>query len=345
MLENDGLTPLSELGEFGFIDLIAKTVQIHHSNTALGIGDDAALVETDGKLLVLSTDTLCEGVHFDPMYCPMRHLGYKAVMVNLSDICAMNAFPTHITVSLAVSSKYSLDALEELYAGIKLACDNYKIDLVGGDTTTALHGLTLSLTVWGFEFPELVVKRKGAKRHDLVCVSGDLGAAYAGLQLLEREKQLFLENPNVQPDLGDHDYVLEKQLKPEARVDIVYNLRKMGIMPTSMIDISDGLASELLHICKQSETGCRIDAEKLPIDPMTWRVSEELGISAITMAISGGEDYELLFTISPSDYEKIREVENVTVIGFVTDAAEGCNLIDSSGQLHPITQNGWNHFS
>lgn len=345
MFENKNpLNHLEELGEFGLIEHLNQFIKIHHSTTIKGIGDDAAIIDAENKKVVISTDLLIEGVHFDLSYVPLKHLGYKAVAVNLSDIYAMNATPSHITVSLALSSKYTLEAIEELYSGINLACNNYKIDVIGGDTTSSLKGLTISITVVGFTDLHDVVYRNGAQEKDLICLSGNVGAAYAGLQLLEREKKLFIENPNVQPDLSGHDYVLERQLKPEPRADIIRLLKENNIVPTSMIDISDGLTSEILHLCKQSNTGCRIMANKIPIDQGTFNVAEELNISPYTMALNGGEDYELLFTISPSDYDKILNIPDVSIIGFMTDRSLGYHMLDDSNTAIPLYAQGWDSF-
>lgn len=343
IFENAGKTPLSQIGEFGLIRMISDQVNIYHSSTIRGIGDDAAVMDAGGKKVVVSTDLLTEGIHFDLIYTPLKHLGYKAIAVNLSDIYAMNARPAQVTVSIAISAKYTLEAIEELYSGILVACKNYQVDLVGGDTTSSTGGLTISVTAIGYANEEELVYRNGAQVNDLICVSGNLGAAYAGLQLMEREKRLFLENPNVQPDLEGYDYALERQLKPEPRADIIDTLRELGIKPTSMIDISDGLASELHHICQASGTGCRIDAERIPIDPGTWKVAEELQIGALTMALNGGEDYELLFTISQKDFDTLLKQRDARVIGYITDASEGLHIIDSHQQLHPIEFTGYQH--
>lgn len=345
MLENSEREDLGKLGEFGLIDLIKKNVQIYHENqTIKGIDDDAAVLDAKGEKVLVSTDLLVEGVHFDVSYVPLKHLGYKAVMVNISDILAMNAIPKQITVSIAISSKYTLDAIEELYAGILLACENYKIDLVGGDTTTSTKGLVISITAIGYADESKIVYRNGAKEKDLICVSGNIGAAYAGLQLLEREKRIFLENPNVQPDFSGFDYVLERQLKPEARYDIIRELAQNNIVPTAMMDISDGLSSEITHICEQSGVGARIMADKLPIDSQTFAVAEEINISAYTMALNGGEDYELIFSISPSDYDKLLNIQDVTIIGFITEKSQGISLIDDKNNALPIVAKGWNSF-
>lgn len=345
MFENNApLNNLSELGEFGLIDHISQFVKVSHPSTLKGIGDDAAVLDPGNKKVVVSTDMLVEGVHFDLSYVPLKHLGYKAVAVNISDIYAMNAIPEQITVSLSISSKYTLEAIEEIYAGINMACENYKIDLVGGDTTSSLKGLSISITAIGYADEQDIVYRNGAQEKDLICVSGSVGAAYAGLQLLEREKKLFLENPNVQPDLSGHDYVLERQLKPEPRADVIRQLKEQGFKPTAMIDISDGLASEILHICKQSGTGCRIMANKLPIDQGVYAVAEEMNLNAFTMAMNGGEDYELLFTVSPADYDKLLNIPDVAIIGFITEKSLGYNMLDDANNAIPIYAQGWDSF-
>ncbi len=345
MLDNSEREDLGKLGEFGLIDLIKKNVQIYNEDYTLkGIDDDAAVIDAKGEKVLISTDLLVEDVHFDVSYVPLKHLGYKAVMVNISDILAMNATPKQITVSIATSSKYTLDAIEELYAGIFLACENYQIDLIGGDTTTSPKGLMISITAIGVAAEDKIVYRNGAQEKDLVCLSGNIGAAYAGLQLLEREKRIFMENQGVQPDFSGFDYVLERQLKPEARYDIIRELAKHNIVPTSMIDVSDGLSSELNHICHQSGVGARIMADKLPIDTQTFAVAEEINISAYTMALNGGEDYELLFTIPASDYEKLLNIEDVAIIGFITDKSQGISLIDDKNNALPIVAQGWNSF-
>lgn len=342
---SNSLKNLSEIGEFGLIDHLTKNITLQHPSSLLGIGDDAAVIDCDGEnVLLVSTDILVEGVHFNLMYVPLKHLGYKAVAVNASDICAMNGIPEQITVSIAVSSKFSVEALEELYEGIRSACSTYSIDLVGGDTTTSLSGLMISITAIGRAKKENVVYRSGAKEHDLIVVSGDLGGAYMGLQLLEREREVYLANPNIQPDLDGHDYILERQLKPEARLDVVRFLRELGVQPTSMIDVSDGLASELLHICKASKVGCRIYDEKLPIDAKTSMVAIDFNIDPVTCVLNGGEDYELLFTIKQSDYEKVASNPNFSVIGHVTDASEGAYYVDKMDSVVEIKAQGWTHF-
>ncbi len=341
MLENTGRTELSSLGEFGLIKHLTRFIEIKNESTIKGVGDDAAVIDFKNKLTVVSTDMLVEGVHFDLMYVPLKHLGYKAVTVNLSDIYAMNATPRQITVSFAVSNRFSVEAVEELYAGIITACNKYKVDLVGGDTTTSKSGLVISITAIGEAAAEDLIYRDGAKDGDLLCVTGDLGAAYIGLQLLEREKKIFLENPGVQPDLDGHDYILQRQLKPEARKDIPVLLKKLEVKPTAMIDISDGLASEILHLCTQSEVGCNLYEDKIPIDPSAYNMTREFNLDPTVCALSGGEDYELLFTIDQSDYPKVKANPDITVIGHMTHKKEGMNLITKAGTTYPLTAQGW----
>ncbi len=341
MLENTGRTELSSLGEFGLIKHLTQFIEIKNESTIKGIGDDAAVIDNKDKLTVVSTDMLVEGVHFDLAYVPLKHLGYKSVSVNVSDIYAMNALPKQITVSFAVSNRFSVEALEELYSGIMTACHKYKVDLVGGDTTTSKSGLVISITAIGEARADELVYRDGAKEGDLLCVTGDLGAAYVGLQLLEREKKIFMESPGVQPDLGGYDYILERQLKPDARKDIPPLLKMLKVKPTAMIDISDGLASEILHICTQSETGCNLFEDKIPIDPSTYSMAREFNLDPTVCALSGGEDYELLFTIDQSDFPKIKANPDITVIGHMTSKKEGINLITKGGSSHPITAQGW----
>lgn len=345
MLENKARTELTDLGEFGLINHLTEHVEIHNSSSLKGIGDDAAVIQfQQDKQTLVSTDMLVEGVHFDLSYVPLKHLGYKAVAVNLSDICAMNGTPKQITVSIAASNRFSVEALEELYAGIIFACNKYNVDLVGGDTTSSTSGLIISITAIGEANKEDIAYRNGAKEKDLICVSGDLGGAYMGLQILEREKFVFKDNPNIQPDLVGNDYILERQLKPEPRVDIIELLKTLNIKPTSMIDVSDGLASELLHVCTQSEVGCELYEDKIPIDPQTFDRAREFDLDPTMCALSGGEDYELLFTIPLSDYDKIKNVPDFTVIGHVTAKSSGLNLIAKAGTSHPITAQGWNSF-
>lgn len=346
MFENkDQRTELSELGEFGLIDHLTKHIAIHHNSSIMGAGDDAAIIKEDGDVQqVVSTDLLTEGVHFDLSYVPLKHLGYKAMVVNFSDIYAMNATPKQVLVSIAVSSRFSLEAVEELYAGMLLACNGYKVDLIGGDTTSSMAGLTISITVIGTAKPEKIVKRSGAKDTDLLIVSGDLGGAYMGLQLLEREKAVFKDSPNVQPDLEGSDYILERQLKPEARKDVIATLEALEVVPTSMIDVSDGLASEILHICKASSVGVNIYEDKLPLDQLTYDTAREFNLDPTMCALNGGEDYELLFTVPLTDYQKFQHHPDFSIIGHITDSAKGYTMTAKDGSAHPIVAQGWEHF-
>lgn len=338
-------TELSELGEFGLIRELSKSVKLSRKSSVKGIGDDAAILKWNSKKnVVITTDMLTEGVHFNLAYCPLKHLGYKAVAVNVSDIYAMGAIPTHITVSVALSNRFSLEAIKELYEGINLACANYGVDLIGGDTTSSSSGLVMSITALG-ETDATPIYRSGAKEYDLLCVSGDLGAAYVGLQILERENAVFLAGKGAQPDLGKYPYVLERQLKPEPRKDIVEYFKKEGIVPSAMIDISDGLASEIMHICEQSNVGCTIYEEKLPIDQETFNVANELNLSPTICALNGGEDYELLFTISQKEYDKIKDYQGVTIIGHITDQNSGANMVTGSDTIIPLTAQGWDAFN
>lgn len=341
LFENTHRTELAEIGEFGLIELLTKHIEITNTSTIKGVGDDAAVVDMQGDKLLVSTDILTEGVHFDLSYTPLKHLGYKAVAVNLSDIAAMNGKPEQITVSIAVSNRFSVEAIEELYEGIYLACKRYGVDLIGGDTTTSRAGLFISITVLGRATTENITYRNGAKVGDLICVSGDLGGAYIGLMILEREKRVFEVNSEIQPDLDGYDYVLERQLKPEPRLDIVAELNKLDIVPNAMIDISDGLASESIHICKQSNVGCKLFEDKIPIDVQTEDIAKKLGLVPVTMALNGGEDYELLFTVPQSDFEKIKAMESVSIIGYVTDAAEGMTLITKDSKVFELKAQGW----
>lgn len=341
--ERPSRTELSELGEFGLIDRLTTNLKAVNKSTVKAVGDDAAVINHAGKVTLVSKDLLVEGVHFDLSYTPLKHLGYKAAAVNISDIAAMNGKATQLLVGISVSNRFSVEALEELYAGIRLACDKYKVDLVGGDTTASVAGLFLSITVVGETEPGKVVYRSTAKENDLICVSGDLGAAYMGLLVLQREKEAFKANPQLQPELEGNDYVLERQLKPEPRTDIIDKLREAGIMPTSMIDISDGLASEILHISKDSNLGSRIFEEKIPIDVITADVASEFRIDPTTAAMNGGEDYELLFTISLKDVEKVREIKGISIIGHMTSKDEGDYLISRGGSMYPITAQGFEH--
>jgi thiamine-monophosphate kinase len=342
---SDKRTELSELGEFGLIDKLTNQFTTHISTTIKGVGDDAAVISiSDSEVMLVSTDMLLEGVHFNLMYTPLMHLGYKAVIVNLSDIFAMNGAAQQITVSIAVSNRFPLEALEELYAGIKKACDLYQVDLIGGDTSSSLSGLMISVTAIGKAKKTDVVYRSGAKENDLLVVSGDLGGAYMGLQLLEREKEVFKANPNMQPDLDGNDYLLERQLKPEARQDVIKFLKDLDVKPTSMIDISDGLASEIFHLCKASDLGCTIYDEKIPIDAKTSMAAIDFNIDPVTCALNGGEDYELLFTVSLADYDKIKGNPHMTVIGHINDKNSGVNLVDKNGAIIPLQAQGWKAF-
>lgn len=344
MFENKGRTEIEILGEFGLIDHLTKNIKIKNETSVRGIGDDAAVLNFEGKKTLVSTDLLLEGIHFDLAYTPLKHLGYKAIQVNLSDIYAMNGTATQVTVSIGISSKFPLEAVEELYLGISIACEKYGIDLVGGDTSSSKQGLVISVTSIGYVDEDKVCYRDGAQEGDLICVSGDLGGAYIGLQLLEREKGIFLENPQIQPDLEGKDYIVERQLKPESRKDIIDILAEIKVKPTAMIDISDGLASDILHICKQSAKGCKIYEDKIPIDPMTYDTAREFGIDPTVCALNGGEDYELLFTINQSDYDKIKNSADISIIGHITEAFAGCNLISKSDIVHEIKAQGWNAF-
>jgi len=340
--KNPKRTSISELGEFGLIDHLTKNFEISQESTLKGIGDDAAVLDFKDKKTIISTDLLIEGVHFDLAYVPLKHLGYKSVVVNVSDICAMNARPSQITVSIAVSNRFPLEALEELYEGIALAANQYKVDLIGGDTTSSQKGLIISITAIGEADENEIVYRNGAKETDLLVVTGDIGAAYMGLQVLEREKQVFQVNPNSQPDLDAYTYLIERQLKPEARKDVRTLLHALDIKPTAMIDISDGLSSEIIHICKQSKVGCNLYEEKLPLDPQLISTCEEFNIDSTTVAINGGEDYELLFTIPLDNYDKIKGNPNFTVIGHITQESEGIHLITRADTKIPLKARGWN---
>lgn len=335
---------IEEFGEFGLIDLLTKNIEITNKSTIKGIGDDAAVINNEKRVTVVSNDLLIENIHFDMMYTPLKHLGYKAAVINLSDIYAMNAIPEQLIIGIAVSSRFTVEAITEIYDGIKLACKNYEVDFVGGDTTSSKSGLIISGTAIGSANPEDIVYRSGAKENDLICVSGDLGAAYAGLLILEREKAEFKANPNMQPDLSGNDYILERQLKPEARKDIIHLLKEAQIKPTSMIDISDGLASEVIHLCKSAQLGAQVFEEKLPLDPATVNTATKFEIDEKTFALNGGEDYELLFTITQEDYEKIKDLKGINVIGHMRDANAGINLVANSGQLVPLRAQGWDSF-
>ena len=339
--KSQNTTPISQLGEFGLIDHLTKNIKLKNENTIKGVGDDAAVIDMGDKYQLVSTDLLVEGVHFDLGYMPLKHLGYKSVAVNVSDICAMNGVAKQITVGLAMSNRFTVEALDELYAGIYLACEHYGVDLVGGDTTSSTSGLMISVTVLGEVEKENVVYRSGAKINDLVICTGDLGAAYLGLQLLNREKEMFNENPTMQPDLTGNDYVLKRQLKPEAGVKYIKILKDLDIIPTSMIDISDGLSSEVLHLSKSSKVGITIHEDKIPVDYTTMNLANEFNMNPITCALSGGEDYELLFTISQVYYDKFKKDADFTIVGYVTDASEGDNFIAKDGTSHSLTAQGW----
>lgn len=345
MFDNKETTNIEALGEFGLIDHLTKNIKLTQKATIKGVGDDAAVLNFEGKKVLVSTDMLLEGIHFDLAYTPLKHLGYKAIQVNLSDIYAMNGTASQVTVSIGLSSKFSLEAVEELYEGIYLACEKYNVDLIGGDTTSSKQGLVISVTGIGYADERDIVYRNGAQEGDLICVSGDLGGAYIGLQLLEREKLVYLENADIQPDLEGKDYIVERQLKPEARRDIIELLKSIDVKPSAMIDVSDGLASELLHICKQSNKGCNLYEDKIPLDPMTYETAREFNLDPTICALSGGEDYEMLFTVKQADYEKIKFKMDITIIGYITEPSGGCNLVTRSGNSHPLTAQGWNAFS
>ena len=340
--DNTSDTNLAELGEFGLIKHLTQHIELYQPSTIKGVGDDAAVINNEDLQTVISTDILIEGVHFDLTYVPLRHLGYKSVIVNLSDVYAMNAHPKQILVSIALSNRFKLEAIEELYSGMLAACKKYKVDLVGGDTTSSLSGLVISITAIGGVKKEDITYRNGAKETNLLCVSGDLGGAYMGLQVLEREKSVFKENPKLQPDLEGKDYLLERQLKPEARKDIIETLHSLGIKPTAMIDVSDGLSSEILHLCSQSDVGVELYEEKIPIDSLTYDTAREFNLDPTLCSLSGGEDYELLFTVDINEYEKLKNSMDITIIGHITDKAKGCNMISKSGTVHELKAQGWN---
>ena len=344
ILEEKTNTSLAEFGEFGLIDYLTKNINIKNKSTVLGVGDDAAVIDAQKRHQVISTDLLVEGIHFDMHYCPLKHLGYKAIASNLSDVAAMNAKPEQVLVSIAVSSRFTVEAIAEIYEGMYACCERYGVDLVGGDTTSSLSGLFISVTVLGYADKKKIVKRSTAKKNDLICVSGDLGSAYMGLLILEREKEVFLKNPDMQPDIEGFSYILERQLKPEPRLDIIAELEKHDILPTSMIDISDGLASEILHICKKSDKGCVIYENKIPIDATTHSTSLEFGMAPSTAALNGGEDYELLFTIKQDDYEKIQQISDISVIGYIADKNSGCSMITQDNQSIELTAQGWDAY-
>jgi len=335
-------TEISKYGEFGLIKHLTEKFKLTNESTLKGVGDDAAVLDYKDKQILVTTDLLLEGVHFDLVYVPLKHLGYKSAVVNFSDIYAMNGQPKQITVSLGVSKRFSVEDIEELYAGIKLACDTYGVDLIGGDTSASLTGLCISITCIGEGEKENIVYRNGARENDLICVSGDLGSAYMGLQLLEREKIVFNANSEAQPDFDGKDYILQRQLKPEARKDIIEALAKSGIKPTSMMDVSDGLSSELMHICSQSNTGCRVYEDKIPITYQAAAMAEELNMNIVTAALNGGEDYELLFTVPMEDYEKVLQLENVGIVGHITKPELGLHLVGREGEEIELKAQGWN---
>lgn len=338
-------TEISSLGEFGLIEHLTKNVELQNASSVLGVGDDAAVIDHFGKQTVVTTDLLIEGVHFDLIYTPLKHLGYKSVIVNLSDVYAMNAIPTQITLSLGISNRFSVEALDEFYEGVYAACNKYSVDMVGGDTSTSQKGFIISVTAIGEVTPDKYVKRDTAKKGDLLCVSGNLGAAYVGLLFLEREKKIFIESPGVQPDLENESYVIGKMLKPEARKDIIDFFAEKEIIPSSMIDISDGLSSEILHICKQSRLGCVLYEEKIPVHEEMKKAAFKFEIDPTACALSGGEDYELLFTIPQTAYDKLVLNEEISVVGYMTDEDQGANIITKGGGKHAITAQGWNHMS
>ena len=344
-MEQTGRTEIGELGEFGLIDHLTKNNETLQAGTILSVGDDAAIIDQFGKQAVISSDLLLEGIHFDLSYTPLKHLGYKAVVVNLSDIYAMGATPTHITVNIGISNRFSVEALEEFYDGIYAACEKYNIDLVGGDTSSSLKGFVISITAIGEVTPDKFVTRSGAQENDLICVSGDLGGAYLGLLLLEREKKIYLQHPGVQPDLQNQAYLVGRLLKPEPRADIVQWLDENQVKPTAMIDISDGLSSEMLHICKSSNVGCVLYEEKLPISDEVKNMGMQFNLPSATCALNGGEDYELLFTVNQSEYEKIVKNPNISIIGYITSKDKGNVLISPSGNKNNLVAQGWNSFN
>lgn len=337
-------TEIGELGEFGLIEHLTKNFETHNVSTVLGVGDDAAVIDHFGKQTVITTDLLLEGIHFDLAYTPLKHLGYKSVMVNLSDVYAMNAIPTQITVSLGISNRFSVESLDELYEGIYLACEKYKVDLIGGDTSSSNKGLIISVTALGEADPDKLVKRSTAQKGDLICVSGDLGGAFLGLTLMEREKKIYLENPQIQPDLENESYIVGRLLKPEARKDIIAFFEQQQILPTAMMDVSDGISSEVLHLCRQSGLGCHIYEEKIPVSEESRKAAFKFGLDPTVCALNGGEDYELIFTLKQEDHDKIVLNEEISVIGYMTDIEEGCKLNTKGGNSFNITAQGWNAF-
>jgi len=338
-------TEISTLGEFGLIEHLTKNFEIQNASTIVSVGDDAAVIDHFGKQTVITTDMLVEGIHFDLMYTPLKHLGYKSVVVNLSDIYAMNATPTHITISIAFSNRFSLEALDHFYEGVYAACEKYNVDLIGGDTSSSQKGFIISVTAIGEIATDKIVKRSGAQKGDLLCVSGYLGGAFLGLTLLEREKKIYLENPEIQPDLENQQYIVGRMLKPEARKDIIEYFENNNILPTSMMDVSDGLSSEILHICKQSNVGCKLYEEKIPIHEESKQYAYKLELDPTACALSGGEDYELIFTVPQSEYDKLVLSEEISVIGYITDVEEGATIITKGGNTHKLTAQGWNAFA
>lgn len=341
---SENRTEISSLGEFGLIEHLTKNIEIKNASSIIGVGDDAAVIDHFGKQTVITTDLLIENIHFDLIYTPLKHLGYKSVIVNLSDVYAMNATPTQITLSLGISNRFSLEALDEFYEGVYAACENYGVDLIGGDTSSSQKGFIISVTAIGEVVPDKFVQRSTANKGDLLCCSGDLGAAYLGLVFLEREKKIFLENPQIKPDLEGEKYVIGRLLKPEARKDIIEFFESSAILPTSMMDISDGLSSEILHICKQSKLGCVLHEEKIPIEEETRNAAFKFELDPTACALSGGEDYELLFTVSPNDYDKLVLNEQISVIGYMTEPEKGKKFISKGGNSFDITAQGWNAF-
>jgi thiamine-monophosphate kinase len=337
-------TEIGEMGEFGLIEHLTKNFETHNASTVLSVGDDAAVIDHFGKQTVVTTDLLLEGIHFDLSYTPLKHLGYKSVIVNLSDVYAMNAIPTQITVSLGISNRFSVEALDDFYEGIYLACERYKVDLVGGDTTSSNKGFVISVTALGEADPDKLVKRSTAQKGDLICVSGDLGGAFLGLTLMEREKKIYLENPQIQPDLENESYIVGRLLKPEARKDIIDFFEQQQILPTAMMDVSDGISSEVLHLCRQSNLGCRIYEEKIPVSDESRKAAFKFGLDPTVCALNGGEDYELIFTLKQEDHDKIVLNEEISVIGYMTDIEEGCKLNTKGGNSFNITAQGWNAF-
>lgn len=337
-------TEITQYGEFGLIKHLTRNIELLNVSSVLGVGDDAAIIDHFGKQTVVTTDLLIEGVHFDLMYTPLKHLGYKSIVVNLSDVYAMNATPTQVTLSLGISNRFSVEALEEFYEGVYAACDQYGVDLVGGDTTSSNKGFIISVTAMGEGVPERIVRRSGAQKGDLLCCTGDLGAAYIGLLFLEREKKIYLENPNIQPDLEGEDYVIRRLLKPEARKDIIQFFEEQDIIPTSMIDVSDGLSSEILHICEQSGVGVILYEEKIPVNEASRMAAYKFEIDPTACALSGGEDYELLFTLKQDDHEKVVLNEQISIIGYITEAEESATIFTKGGNRHPLTAQGWNAF-